>query len=181
MRRRIDDPSRGDPTLTVPQAIVSAVQTGGLKRGPAARWAGIDPSTLSHWVERGVAEINRVASEAIENPDADYHPDEAPYAQLAEDLLFAEAANEMEAVLLWRQAMAEGRSLTVDAEGNRRLIPDWRACAEFLSRRHPDPWAARPSTTIIPSSAPDGASRIGPPIPASIEQAEALAAQLSPN
>jgi len=82
----------GRPTKLTPTShdrIVQALRAGNY-REPAARAAGIAPSTFYAWLERGAAE----------RPDS-------PYARFAEAVQRAEAEAEVFAVAVIRQAMPE--------------------------------------------------------------------------
>lgn len=193
VRRRIEEPSRGNPALSVGQAVVEAVRAGAT-RATAAHWAGVDPATLGGWVARGSEEIGRAASAQLEDPDGpavEYAAGEAPFARLAEELLFAEAAMEMEAILRWQQVMSAGKVLpgtraplrdeagrvVLDEEGRPvlgeepRTIPDWRAVDRFLAKRRGGVWSDR--VPQGPGPSPQQQGEIGPVLP-SPDRAQAL-------
>jgi hypothetical protein len=82
----------GRPTKLTPSCqdrIIQALRAGN-HREPAARAAGIAPSTFYAWLERGAAD-----------------PPDSPYAGFAEAVQRAEAEAEVYAVAVIRQAMSE--------------------------------------------------------------------------
>lgn len=105
-------------TVAVQARIVEALEAGQFL-ATAARAAGVHPSTVRRWVERGEAEEQRRtdggAARVTEQP---FHA-------------FAAAVEQADAT-------AEGRAVaTITAS------PDWRAAAWYLERRHPTTWGGR--------------------------------------
>lgn len=102
------------PTKLTPETqerIIQALKAGNY-REPTARSAGIAPSTLYSWLERGEADVEQGKATI--------------YAEFVEAVRRAEGDAEVHAVAVLRRAMMQ----------------DWRAAAEYLKRRHPDRWSA---------------------------------------
>lgn len=185
MRRRIGDPSKADPAKTVGQVIIEAIR-GGAEHVTAAHYAGVADSTVRGWLRRGLDEITRASTvDAANSPGEDeplepYLPTEAPYAELAEEILHAEAAMELRVVAQWQQAMRSGKVLTVrtyqrtdsgveEVDARDELVPDWRAVERFAARRIGRTWADQP--------APGTPLQHDRPVIPTLEQAQAAAAQ----
>lgn len=101
---KINDPSRGDPSLTVAEAIIESIRQGH-HHHIAARWAGIWPETLSRWRTRGANELKRIATENLDNPAET----ELPYVNLLLDIDFAEADGQIRAVDGWKARLRDAR------------------------------------------------------------------------
>lgn len=99
-------------TPEVQKKIVDAVRAGAFL-SVAARYAGVGPSTLMLWMERGRQVTSRKAKDAI-------------YLEFLEEVEAAEAQAEVAANLQWRAAWAK----------------DWHAAKDWLVGRHPDRYGA---------------------------------------
>lgn len=152
---KIGEPSKGDPTRTVAEAIIDAVRAGNT-HDCAALWAGIWPDTLSRWLTRGANELARMAADNTETPQ----DSEEPYVDLTLDLAHAAAAAEARMTAQWQAHFPR----------------DWRAIERFMAKRYRKAWGEAPSRVEL--SGPSG----GPvPVAAavmSLDEAEAMLAQV---
>lgn len=130
---KINEPSRGNPDLTIGQAIVEAVKAGN-PHYIAAGWAGIWPQTLTTWLTRGANELARIATENLDEPSQT----EEPYVTLTLDLFHYECSAEARMSAQWQGHFGK----------------DWRAVERFMMRRWPERWA--PKATRVELSGPDG-------------------------
>lgn len=95
---KVENPRQPGTFLSMTEAIVQAVR-GGNTHADAALWAGVTPPTLSQWLARGLQSLTAQETAAAETgamsdiPEAD-----RPYAELAEQVLRADAMHRMKLV-----------------------------------------------------------------------------------
>lgn len=124
-------------TPAIQTAIVNAVAVGA-PVVQAAQLVGIDQATVLEWIARGEGRHSR--------------PRCAPYADFAEAITRAKAADEVRRLARIEQAgkggavvhekitqFPDGRVLTEETYAP----PDWRADAFYLERSRPDRWGKR--------------------------------------
>lgn len=98
--------------------IVEAL-SGGNYLDTAAHYAGIAPSTLYNWLDRGRRELSR------QQNDHEPREDEQIYVDFLESVEKARSRAEVQSVALIRKAAMEGT---------------WQAAAWFLERSYPRKW-----------------------------------------
>jgi hypothetical protein len=105
------------PSKLTPQTTATLCEalTAGAYLETASRAAGIAPSTLHGWLQRG-----RLAEQS-DNPKSD----DLPFLELLEAVKKAQAAAEIAALSVIREAAERGT---------------WQAAAWFLERSNPDAW-----------------------------------------
>lgn len=143
--------SRGRPTKCTPELIARFAEQ--LEKGmyfePTCALIGISKVTAYGWINRGRAELERVA----EDPRRSILKDEQVFVD------FLNACEEA-------TANAEGQALEIihHAAGNKH-DGEWRAAAWFLERRLPDRWRERKGhdvkADVKVASAEDVAAALG--------------------
>jgi hypothetical protein len=155
-------PTKLDPSTE--QIICAAIQRG-LGYEQAARLADIQYYTLRRWKLRGEKELERVAAD----PKARIRKSEKPFCDFCEALQRAEAEGENTNADIVNEIARGGQTVTKtefrqvknwDSSANggkggfivteeatvtktETTLPDWRAAAFILERRHPDRWGRR--------------------------------------
>lgn len=149
----MDEPHLSDPSVSVRDGLVADLNDG-LPKTHACKRAGIAPSTLTGWMDRGQTQVQRVLNFEAENPDAlacDHRWDGddtctgcGAHRSYWDDLL---ATNELHApfVLLLRdvgRAQADVvrdriKAIVKCSTEARATAGDWRASAWLLERLDP--------------------------------------------
>jgi hypothetical protein len=119
---------------------VQAVR-GGNTHADAALWAGVTPPTLSGWLARGLQALTVQETAAAESGDVPEVPEpDRPYAELAEQVLRADAIHRMKMVGHVNKA-AERPDL-------------WKAAVAVLVAKETGSW--RPPNRSVEVSGPGG-------------------------
>lgn len=165
------------------QQIICAAIRRGLGYEPAARMAGITYRTFSRWRDRGLAEIER-----LEKPKTRPKAAETIFVEFCQELQRAEAEGENTNADIISKMAEGGQQVTKKETYQKRVwdakqkafvaieesettkvettLPDWRAAAFILERRHPDRWGRQIKTEV---SGPGGK-----PVPIQIMTIEAV-------
>lgn len=166
------------------QQIICAAIARGLGYEPAARLAGIGYTTFRNWIIRAEAEIERLGSSKSRPKKS-----EQPYLEFLKAVQRAEAEGENTNADIVNEAARGGQTVTKTERYVKRVwdantqsfveieqtetvktettLPDWRAAAFVLERRHPDRWGRQVKTEV---SGPGGK-----PVPIQIIEAVAPA------
>lgn len=114
-------------TTEVHETLVEAIANGHYYES-ACKLVGIIYWTFRSWILRAEAEIKRAEETGDEIAES-----EQPFVELYYDVQKAEARAVDEMIRQWRGGAKP---------------EDWRACAEFLSRRYPEQWSPHYKVTM---------------------------------
>lgn len=142
---RVPDPENEGEYLTVMEAIVTSLEANP-RRATAAWLAGITPSTLSEWIDRGetILKLQEKQANVRENLEApfpnlaDIPGEDRPYVQLVLNIGFALAS----------------RQQTLVGHINRAARKEWKAAQAALQADEQGSWLK--PTTRLELTGPDG-------------------------